>query len=149
MSHALDQRLDPVSHRDTVLALAALASLSGAGTDAEELGAGLYHAARRLIERDCADPDLTPELVARKLGCSRASLYRAFLRQDESVAATIAATRLDCAWRMLVSISHLGLLVSEIAFHSGFVDQSSFSRMFKRRYGMSPRQARDEAKLPG
>ena len=79
------------------------------------------------------------------LGCSRASLYRAFFRRGESVAAVIWATRIDLAWRMLTSMSHLGLLVSEIAFRSGFVDQPTFNRMFKRRYGIAPREARERA----
>jgi AraC-like DNA-binding protein len=88
---------------------------------------------------------LTPDLAAVSLGCSRASLYRAFVRHGESVAAVIWATRLEQARRMLASSTHLGLNVSEIAFRSGFVDQSTFNRMFKRRYGTTPREAREQA----
>jgi AraC-like DNA-binding protein len=127
------------------LALAALAAESTHSADAEQHGEGVYHAARALIERDCANPDLTPDSVAMSLGCSRASLYRAFFRRGESVAAIIWATRLDHAWRMLTCMSHLGLLISEIAVRCGFLDQATFNRMFKRRYGLTPREAREEA----
>jgi AraC-like DNA-binding protein len=127
------------------MALAALAAASRRGADVEQFCDGFYHAARRLIDRDCANPELTPDLVAISLGCSRASLYRAFFRRGESVAAAIWATRLDHAWRMLTSSAHLGLLISDIAVRSGFLEQSAFNRMFKRRYGVTPREARDGA----
>jgi AraC-like DNA-binding protein len=128
------------------MALAALASGHHGSSDIEQAGGGLHAAARRLIERDCANFDLTPDLVAMFLGCSRASLYRAFSRHGESVAAVIWATRLEHAWRMLTSSSHFGLPVSEISLRSGFLDQATFSRMFKRRYGLTPREARESAR---
>lgn len=126
------------------MALAALASEHQA--DIEQAGDGLHAAARRLIDRDCVNFDLTPDLVALSLRCSRASLYRAFSRRGESVAAVIWATRLEHAWRMLTSSSHVGLPVSEIALRSGILDQATFSRMFKRRYGLTPREARESAR---
>lgn len=58
----------------------------------------------------------------------------------------IWATRLEHAWRMLTSSSHVGLPVSEIALHSGSLDQATSSRMFKRRYGLIPREARESAR---
>jgi AraC-like DNA-binding protein len=124
------------------MALAALAGEHHGSADVEEAAGGLHGAARQLIERDCANFDLTPDLVAMSLQCSRAALYRAFSRHGESVAAVIWATRLDRAWRMLTSGGHPGLPVSEIAVRSGFLDQATFSRMFKRRYGRTPREAR-------
>ena len=48
---------------------------------------------------------------------------------------------------MLTASAHLGLLVSDIAFRSGFVDPSTFSRMFRRRYGLTPREAREQLTL--
>jgi transcriptional regulator GlxA family with amidase domain len=42
-------------------------------------------------------------------------------------------------------MSHLGLLISEIAVRCGFLEQATFNRMFKRRYGLTPREAREEA----
>jgi AraC-like DNA-binding protein len=128
------------------MALAALAAESAGSVAVEQDGEGFYQAARALIERDCANPDLTPDGVAVSLGCSRASLYRAFFGHGDSVAAIIWATRLDHAWRMLVSSRHLGLRVSEIAVRCGFLEQATFNRMFKRRYGVTPREAREAAR---
>jgi AraC-like DNA-binding protein len=39
---------------------------------------------------------------------------------------------------MLTGPSHGDLLISEIAFRSGFLDQPTFNRMFKRRYAITP-----------
>src|SRR5262249_46483096 len=83
------------------MALAVLQAEQRGAADIEQFEGGFYHAACRLIERDCADPDLTPEVVAVSLGSSRASLYRVFFRHGESVSAMIWIKRLERAWRML------------------------------------------------
>ena len=124
------------------MTLAVLQAEHRGSADPEQFAGGMYHAACRMIERDCADPELTPEIVALSLGASRASLYRMFFRHGQSVAAMIWTKRLDRAWQMLASMRHRDLLVSEIAFRSGFLDQPTFNRMFKRRYAMTPREAR-------
>jgi AraC family transcriptional regulator, positive regulator of tynA and feaB len=129
------------------MALAALAAECRGDARAVDTGQhddGFHYAACRLIEHHCADPDLTPDMVAAALGCSRASLYRAFFRHGAGVAEVIWATRLDRTWRMLTSSSHRGLRVSEIAARCGVLEQATFNRMFKRRYGLTPREARGE-----
>jgi AraC family transcriptional activator of tynA and feaB len=103
---------------------------------------GLYQAACEVIERRCSDPELTPNKVVSILNCSRAALYRLFARQAESVAATIWIARLERARTMLLATRYADLRVSEIAFRSGFVDQPTFNRMFKRRYGVTPGEVR-------
>jgi AraC-like DNA-binding protein len=124
------------------MALAVLQAEHRGSADPEQFASGIYYAACRMIERDCGDPQLTPEIVAHSLGTSRASLYRMFFRHGQSVSAMIWTKRLDRAWQMLTGPSHGDLLVSEIAFRSGFLDQPTFNRMFKRRYGITPREAR-------
>jgi AraC-like DNA-binding protein len=69
-------------------------------------------------------------------------LYRVFAQNDDSIADTIWRGRLEQAYRLLGSAGHTHLSISEVAFRSGFVDQPTFNRMFKRRYGMTPRAAR-------
>lgn len=124
------------------MALAILQAGRFGTADSEQFSEGFYCAAHRLIDRLCPNADLTPKRVAVALGCSRASLYRIFARHGESVAATIWSARLERARRMLVSAEGLGLLVSDIAQHCGFRELPTFTRMFKRRYGMTPREAR-------
>lgn len=124
------------------MALAVLQAGRFGAADAEQFAEGLYHAARAMIEKACADPVLSPERIAAAVGCSRATLYRLFARRDESVVAVIWQTRLERAHRMLCSTGAIGLSISDVAMLSGFTDMPTFSRMFKRRYGKTPRETR-------
>lgn len=124
------------------LALAVLQSEAEGGFDADRLSTGLYEGAITLIAKQCADPEFGPLQLAAMLGCSRATLYRAFSAKGESIAATIWNARTERAHRMLASPHHAGLMIGEIAFRSGFVDHPTFNRMFKRRYGMTPQETR-------
>lgn len=114
---------------------------AGAG-DAEQFVDGFHIAASRLIELHCGDPDLTPDRVASGLGCSRASLYRVFARRGEGVAEAIWAARIERAWRLLTSPEGGELLISHVAMLCGFRELPTFTRMFKRRYGTTPRDVR-------
>jgi AraC-like DNA-binding protein len=125
------------------MALALLQATHVRVADPERFEHGFHRAALGLIDIECVDPDLTPERIAVALGCSRASLYRAFARQGESVAAAIWRVRLERARRLLAAPEGIGLLVSEIAALSGFREMPTFTRMFKRRYGMTPSDARE------
>ncbi len=126
----------------TDMALSILQIEMQGSIDVERFDAGFYHAARALIHRRCTDPDFGPERVAATLKCSRAALYRAFAGRQQSVAAMIWSARIEHAQGMLTSALYSDLLIGEIAFRSGFVDHPTFNRMFKRRYGMSPQEAR-------
>ena len=131
------------------MALAMLQAGHGGVSDADRFAHGYYRAALRLIDRKCRDPELSPDHVAVALGCSRAALYRAFARHGESVAAVIWQARLSRASRMLGSTDGMGLMISEIAALCGFRDMPAFTRMFRRRYGMSPGDAREAARKLG
>ena len=124
------------------MALALLQATHHGTADAERFEHGFHRAALGLIEVECGDPDLTPERIAVALGCSRASLYRAFAKDGESVAAAIWQARLGRAHRMLRSPAGIGVLISDIAALSGFREMPTFTRMFKRRYGMTPGDVR-------
>ncbi|WP_425515537.1 helix-turn-helix domain-containing protein [Microvirga antarctica] len=129
------------------MALAALQSECRGKVDGERLADGFHRAAHLFIERECSDPHLTPDSVVLSLGCSRASLYRVFLRHGESISAAIWEARLSRALLLLGSSSNRHLSIAEIAFRSGFVEQTSFSRMFKRRFSVTPRDAREHRAL--
>jgi AraC-like DNA-binding protein len=130
-------------HRVPARGLAAVLRAHMTKTDPEQFGQGLYSAARAVIERGCADPDLSPARIALAVGCSRATLYRLFARRDESVQEVVWQARLERARRMLCSAEGVGVPIGDIAWLNGFIDLPSFSRMFKRRYGKTPREARD------
>jgi AraC-like DNA-binding protein len=124
------------------MALAILQAGRFGAADPDQFGAGLYQAARAVIDRACADPDLSPDRIALAVGCSRATLYRLFARHDQSVAASVWQARLERALRMLCSAESIAMTIGDVALLCGFTDIPTFTRMFKRRYGMTPREAR-------
>ena len=52
------------------------------------------------------------------------------------------ATRLDRASDMLSDPRAAGLPVTEIAFRNGFLDAGYFTRLFRKRFGITPREWR-------
>ncbi|MEI9886099.1 MAG: helix-turn-helix domain-containing protein [Rhizomicrobium sp.] len=121
------------------LALASLQARTPFAVDLDRFADSLYGAAIAAIDRNYADHDFTPQKLATLMGCSRASLYRLFSRHDESVAEAIRMARLRQAHRLLSG--HEKLSVTEVAFRCGFLDLSSFARIYRQRYGHSPREA--------
>ncbi|MEI9849767.1 MAG: helix-turn-helix transcriptional regulator [Sphingomonas sp.] len=120
----------------------ALATLSAApAADAERFANGLYAAAIRLIDLHCGDHEFSAAALAAHLGCSRATLYRLFARYEEGVAEAIWTARLERARGLLLRDASIS--VTEAAYRSGFLDLSSFARMYRRRFGHSPRELRD------
>jgi AraC-like DNA-binding protein len=126
----------------TEMALSALQVEVQGQNDVAEFATGIFQAAKILIDRECRNPSLTPQRVAGALGCSRAGLYRAFGNQGHSVAEMIWSARVERAKSMLMSSDYLNFQVSEIAFLSGFTDHTTFTRMFKRTYGLTPSEMR-------
>jgi AraC-like DNA-binding protein len=145
MSHAGDLKADQRAMAidiATDLALAVLQTETLGRLDPERVPHGFYHAAQSVIARDCTDANLTPLLVSNRLGCSRAALYRAFAGNDQTVAQSIWSSRIQHAERMLTTARYNTLSITEIAFRSGFLDHSTFNRMFKRRYDMTAEDMR-------
>jgi AraC family transcriptional activator of tynA and feaB len=147
---SLAEQADQLSQADRTVALHAAAEMAllalqgefARVSDEEKLPSGLYTAAQIFIRRNCRDPDLNPDTVILALGCSRATLYRLFAARDESIAKAIWTARLDSAHQMLISADHCHLLIEDVGFRNGFVDIPTFNRMFKRRFGCTPREVR-------
>jgi len=125
------------------MALSILHAAQPAAPAIEVAATGLYHAAMMVIARDCGHPELNPVGVAAILGCSRASLYRAFRQQEESIAGAIWAVRLRLAHAMLHAPDCRTSPISDIAFRSGFHEITTFNKMFRNKYGMTPGDARE------
>ncbi|MFP1683143.1 helix-turn-helix domain-containing protein [Alloalcanivorax sp. C16-1] len=122
------------------LAVATLGTAFGIPAEDSEPEAA-YLRARQLILQRLDEPDLGPDTLARALGCSRATLYRLFARHQDTVAGCLREARLHRAHQLLTSApAHLG--VAELAARCGFLDSSSFSRLFRRRYGLRPSDLR-------
>jgi AraC-like DNA-binding protein len=91
------------------------------------------------------DPGLSPERVAKAQNVSLRYLYLLFQQQDEPIARWIQNTRLDRCKADLESLGQRTRTVSDIAFAWGFNDSAHFSRAFRRRFRVSPRQCRRAA----
>ncbi|WP_439358559.1 helix-turn-helix domain-containing protein [Bradyrhizobium sp. DASA03007] len=96
--------------------------------------------ARRFIEAGLADPDLGPGHVGEAIGLSRRSLYRMFDVLGKTPMEFIYEVRLAEAARQLRGNVSDRPSVTAIAHAVGFADSSHFSRMFRARYGVSPRR---------
>lgn len=104
---------------------------------------GLYASALRYIELNYSRPDLDPTEIARGLGCSRATLYRAFAAHGGTVMDSLRELRLDRARSSIEGSPQRN--ISSLAMACGFVDASTFGRQFKARFGMQATEWREAA----
>jgi len=90
------------------------------------------------IEHRLHDPDFGPDALAADLRVSRSRLYAAF-SGGEGIAATIRDARLDRAHDRIVMMQKAGGRIGSIMAGCGFTDPAAFSRAFRQRFGLSPR----------
>ncbi|OAN66549.1 helix-turn-helix domain-containing protein [Sphingomonas sp. TDK1] len=96
---------------------------------------------KRFIRANLAHPNLGPDMVAKAMGMSRASLYRAFAPLG-TVGDFIRRQRLKRVLIELGDPAARGKSIAEIAYGWGFADWSTFSRAFKAAFGITPSEAR-------
>lgn len=95
-------------------------------------------AIRRFIQAELASQSLCPEAVAERFGLSRAGLYRLF-SDEGGVRRFIRERRLARAMALLAQDGAVGRpRVAAVAYACGFSDETTFSRAFKRRFGLPP-----------
>ena len=113
-------------------------------SDSQGLRAGLLAQVPRYIEEHLSNPDLDPAMIASAHAVSVRTLHQAFEETGESVSALIRRRRLErCRDDLLAQPA---TSVTEVAFRWGFRDGSHFSRLFRRRFGESPRSLRASAR---
>ncbi len=103
-----------------------------------------YHLSRvkREIDSRLRNPALLVGDVARDLSISVGHIHRLFRQEATTPAQYIWSRRLEMCSRDLVDPSRAGHSVSEIAFSWGFNDAAHFSRSFRDRFGVPPREWR-------
>jgi len=104
--------------------------------------------ARQIIEQQLRNPELGPGLIARSMKVSTRYLRMIFAGADEQVSSYIMRRRLEESARQLVDAHWQGRSICEIAFGWGFNSAPHFSRSFRDRFGMSPRQYRTRKSGP-
>ena len=94
------------------------------------------------IETHLRDPELTPARIAAACKMTPRYLYQLAAGQEETVARYILRRRLELCSRALASESERERTVTAIAFDHGFNSPSHFGRVFRSRFGMTPREFR-------
>lgn len=100
-----------------------------------------YSVAKQYIESQLCSRLLTPETIAKAVGVSRSRLYDMF-KPFGGIAAYIKERRLNLALRRIINKSEGHIPIHTIAMDCGFASDSDFSRSFKKRFEMTPREAR-------
>ena len=96
------------------------------------------------IEKNITNPDLSVELLSSDLGYSTRQFYRKLKPiTEKSPADIIKEYRLTMAERLLLTKN---LTIEEIMDRTGFNNRGTFYKLFSSRFGMPPRQYREQQK---
>jgi AraC-like DNA-binding protein len=147
-----DDRTDPLaqSTTDTALELATRAlqdhvGVVAVGPSSKEL---LLLRAQQFLRVNLRDPELTPADAARAISVSERYLFILFKLIGTSPASWLKNERLERAERMLLDPRHHDQLIQDIGVSVGFPQSPQFSRAFKDRFSVTPREHRATAR-PG
>lgn len=117
--------------------LSAQVPLSGAS-----VSHGLLSQIMRNIERNLDDVEMNTRRIAQDHGISERHLHRLFDRIGATPAAWIRQQRLERCRRELCGSHATQQSITDIAYRWGFRDSGTFSKIFRREFGVCPRQLR-------
>src|ERR1700676_4221287 len=106
--------------------------------------AAILHRLCQTIERKLDDPNLTPAGVAEAEGISERYMQKLFEGSGSSFTHYLRERRLQRTSAELSNPAEAHHSISEIAYRNGFNDSAHFSRAFRHRFGLSPRQFRQQ-----
>jgi AraC family transcriptional regulator, positive regulator of tynA and feaB len=109
--------------------------------ESESVGRRRAHI-KRFIEARLGEQSLSPAIVADYFGVSTRYIGMIFEREYEPISAYILRRRLEECAHQLGSVLWESHSVTDIARRWGFQDRAHFSRVFRKRFGMSPREFR-------
>jgi AraC-like DNA-binding protein len=138
--------------RDHLLDLLITALTPMAGSGAAALSAGRssnLHRVKSFILENLRDPDLSPMAIAQANKVSLRHIYGLFQNEGETLSRWILSARLDRCRKDLENPAMNGRTLGEIAFAWGFIDNAHFSRAFKARFGITPRDCRAQVRAEG
>lgn len=150
MVHLIPQRYDAMTEEARSIVGRQLADLLALALQSDErvLSSGgstvrMAHLARieSFVRRHLANPDLGPDEVAAGCGVSVRYLHELLRDTNQTLGSWIRDQRLAAA-REDLSNPRDKRAIGEIAYARGFADQAQFSRAFRQRYGISPKEAR-------
>ena len=156
-SRALDsaaQSLDALSDTEWDAVAQSLADLlfaftgqlvaSGSDTGGSATKTAIMNRICQTIERKLDNAELTPARVAQGEGISERYLQKLFEGTGDNFTHYVRERRLQRAWSDLANPAEAHHTISEIAYRYGFADSAHFSRTFRARFGLSPRDFRQQ-----
>jgi len=142
-------RRTAVNHLHDLVALALGSAHDGPGlVNGRSVPAARLRMAKAYIIENSNRRDLSVGGVAAYLGLTPRNLQRLFEGEGTTFSEFLLAQRLSRAHRMLTEPRLAQSAVGAIAYDAGFGDLSYFNRSFKRRYGATPRDVRNETTRP-
>ncbi|MBR0672950.1 helix-turn-helix domain-containing protein [Neoroseomonas soli] len=115
-------------------------AVAGSELAAAQMGATQLEQVRQAIRRRLSSATLNAAALCREVGMSRSQLYR-LLEGEGGVARYIQRLRLQASYTALSDVGDTRS-VAVIAESCGFYDPSTFSRSFRREFGISPSDMR-------
>jgi AraC-like DNA-binding protein len=98
------------------------------------------------IRANFGEADLSPAKIAQACGISVSYLHNIFGATDASVETTVINARLEHSRKLLTTPQTMHLPIGMIAYMSGFSHPAHFSRVFRQKFGCTPRELRSTAK---
>ena len=96
------------------------------------------------IAAHLGDEDLNIAAIAARHGVSLRYLQKLFEADGASFSEFVLSARLTRAYRLVTNPLQSNRTISDIAYDVGFNDLSYFNRAFRRRFGLTPSEARHE-----
>ncbi|MEZ5772297.1 AraC-like DNA-binding protein [Defluviimonas denitrificans] len=156
MLHLIPHRYDMMSEETRLTVGRQLVDLLALALQADErvLTSGLStvraaHLARieAFLNRHIDDPDLGPDSVAAGCGISVRYLHELLRETNTTLGQWIRDRRLQAAHEDLSDPANTRS-IGEIAYARGFADQAQFSRAFRARFGLTPKDLRAQHRRP-
>lgn len=144
--HSLDEH-SRSSHANTVVELLAVAfesSTQALDSEDKSVKMAYMNTALDYVDAHLGNCSIRPEDIATHLGIKKRYLYALFADQDKTLHTLIRDKRLDRCRATLQDDNMHSLSITEIAFRWGFSSTSHFSRVFKEKYGVGPREFRQD-----
>ena len=122
--------------------------MTASGTNLSSPRAVAYLKLRSALDDRLTDPGLSPSALAKAAGLSVRYANIILADHDTSLERFIQRARLERCRQAFCDPAQSRRTITEIAFGWGFSDATLFSRVFKKTYGVTPRDYRSRYKVP-
>jgi AraC-like DNA-binding protein len=136
-----------VTHIHDLVALAISECAPLGESSSSAVVAARHRAALDHIASHFQDPELSLEVVARCQGISPRYLQHLMTSSKTSFTERVNELRLQRAFALLIEPHGSARRISDIALEVGFSDISHFNRLFRARFGVSPRGVRSAGRV--